>query len=144
MVESTSAAKKIVVFGATGGTGLEIVKQGLQQGHKVTAFVRNPDKLAGVAHDNLTTVKAELSDEGAMENAIKGQDAVMIALGGRGLLTRDTTCSVGTRSIMSAMNKTGVKRVVVCSSYGVGPGNRGLLSWAVRGMLYHPLADKDE
>ena len=62
MVESTTAAKKIVVFGATGGTGIEIVKQGLQQGHKVTAFVRNPDKLAGVANDNLTIVKAELSE----------------------------------------------------------------------------------
>ena len=68
----------------------------------------------------------------------------MIALGGRGLLTRDTTCSVGTKSIMSAMDKTGVKRMIVCSSYGVGPGNRSLLSWAVRGMLYHPLADKDD
>ena len=110
----------------------------------MTAFVRNPDKLASITHANLTTVKAELSDETAMENAIKGQDAVMIALGGRGLLTRDTTCSVGTKAIIGAMNKTGVKRMIVCSSYGVGPGNRSLLSWAVRGMLYHPLADKDE
>ncbi len=68
----------------------------------------------------------------------------MIALGGRGLLTRDTTCSVGTRSIINAMNKTGVKRMIVCSSYGVGPGNRALIGWAIRAMLYHPLADKDE
>jgi putative NADH-flavin reductase len=106
--------------------------------------VRNSDKLSGITHQNLTTVKAELADEAAMENAVKGQDAVMIALGGKGIVSRDTTCSVGTRHIINAMNKTGVKRMIVCSSYGVGPGNRALLGWAIRAMLYHPLADKDE
>ena len=109
----------------------------------MTAYVRNPDKLGEIKHENLITVKAELNDESAMENAIKGQDAVMVALGGRGILTRDTTCSVGTKNIINAMNKTGVKRMIVCSSYGVGPGNRALLGWAIRAMLYHPLADKD-
>ena len=79
-----------------------------------------------------------------MENAIRGKDAVLCALGGAGLLTRDTTCSVGTKAIIKAMNDTGVKRLVVCSSYGVGDGNRSLLPWAVRAMLYHPLADKDD
>ncbi len=42
------------------------------------------------------------------------------------------------------MKKQGVNRLIVCSSLGVGPGNRSLLPWAVRGMLYHPLADKDD
>jgi hypothetical protein len=45
---------------------------------------------------------------------------------------------------MDAMDKTGVKRIIAVTSYGVGPGNRSLLPWAVRAMLYHPLADKDE
>ncbi len=135
-----------MVFGATGGTGLEVVKQALQNGHKVTAYVRNPEKLhaAVPTHENLTAVKGELSDTEAIEAAVKGQDAVMVTLGGRGLLARDTTCSVGTRTIMDAMKKTGVRRMVVCSSYGVGPGNRALLGWAIRAMLYHPLADKDD
>jgi uncharacterized protein YbjT (DUF2867 family) len=144
MVESSTQAKKYVVFGATGGTGIELVKQALAQGNHVTAFVRNPEKLSAIENANLKTVKAELNDEAAMESAIKGQDVVLISLGGRGLLSRDTTCSVGTRAIMSAMKKTGVNRMVVCSSYGVGPGNRSLLNWAVRAMLYHPLADKDD
>ncbi len=91
-----------MVFGATGGTGIALCKQAVEAGHHVTAFVRNPEKLA-IENPNLIKVKAELSDMAAMENAIKDKDAVLCALGGRGLLSRDTTCSVGTRSIISAM-----------------------------------------
>ena len=79
-----------------------------------------------------------------MEKAITGQDAVIVALGGRGLFSRDTTCSIGTKAIIEVMKKTGVNKLSVISSYGVGPGNRALLGWAIRAMLYHPLADKDE
>jgi len=37
----------ILVFGASGGTGRELVKQGLDQGHRVTAYVRDPSKIEG-------------------------------------------------------------------------------------------------
>lgn len=43
---------KIAVLGATGQTGQYLVSQALQQGHTVTAIVRNPGKLA-VHHENL-------------------------------------------------------------------------------------------
>jgi uncharacterized protein YbjT (DUF2867 family) len=146
MVESTSATAakvlNLVVFGATGNTGIELCKQALDAGHKVTAFVRNPDKLK-IEHPNLTKVKAELNDEAAMDQAIKDKDAVLCSLGGKGLLTRDTTCSVGTKAIICSMKKQGVSRLIVCSAYGAGPGNRSLLPWAIRAMLYHPMADKD-
>ncbi len=109
--------------------------------------MRNPDKLSTAIPDlisKVTVVKGELNHAEAMESAIAGQDAVIIALGGKGLLSRDTTCSVGTKAIVAAMNKTGVNKMSVVSSYGVGPGNRALLGWAIRAMLYHPLADKDD
>lgn len=147
MVESQGAAGKalnIVVFGATGGTGIELCKQAVEAGHNVTAYVRNPEKLAAIDKPNLTKVVAELNNEEAMDAAVKDKDAVLCALGGKGLLSRDTTCSVGTKAIINSMKKQGVSRLIVCSSYGVGPGNRSLLPWAVRGMLYHPLADKDD
>ena len=150
MVESTSSVssgKKYVIFGATGNTGLELVKQALALGHQVTAYIRNPDKLATALPDiisQVTVVKGELDNAEAMESAIKGQDVVIVSLGGRGLFSRDTTCSVGTKAIVAAMDKTGVKKMSVLSSYGVGPGNRALLGWAIRAMLYHPLADKDD
>ncbi|HET6463381.1 MAG TPA: NAD(P)H-binding protein, partial [Candidatus Krumholzibacteria bacterium] len=37
---------RLLVFGGSGKTGREIVKQGLERGHDVTAFVRNPAKLS--------------------------------------------------------------------------------------------------
>ena len=114
---------KVVVFGATGGTGLELCRQAAEAGHNVTAYVRSPEKLK-VKHPNLVCVKGTLEDAAAVEAAVRDKDAVLVALGGHSLLTRDTTCSVGTRVILGAMKNTGVRRIVVCSSYGVGPENR--------------------
>ena len=149
MVESSSASsgKKYVIFGATGNTGLQLVQQSLALGHHVTAYIRNPDKLTAALPEEakkVNIVKGELDNLEEMEKAIQGQDAVIISLGGRGLFSRDTTCSIGTKAIIEVMKKTGVKKMSVVSSYGVGPGNRALLGWAIRAMLYHPLADKDE
>ena len=134
---------KVVVFGATGGTGLEVCRQAAEAGHAVTAYVRNPDKLT-VSHANIACVKGTLDDPAAVEAAVRDKDAVLLALGSRSLLTRDTVCSVGTRAILAAMKNTGVRRLVVCSSYGVGAENRHLVPWFMRIIIYHALADKDE
>ena len=146
MVESTAQViKKYVIFGATGNTGLQLVSQSLAKGHQVTAYVRNPDKLLAAVPEakNANIIKGELDNLEEMEKAIRGQDAVLVALGGRGLLSRDTTCSVGTKAIIDIMEKTGVSKISVCSSFGVGPGNRALIPWILRVILYNALADKD-
>ena len=109
----------------------------------MTAYVRNPDKLAHVKNDNFKVIRGQLEEHTAIESAVRGQDGVFIALGGFGILIGDTTCSVGTRAIISAMKKEGVNRMVVCSSWGAGPENRQLLPWFVKLMLTNPLADKD-
>jgi len=64
----------IAVFGATGKTGLEIVKQTLEGGHNVTAFVRDPARLA-IANKNLHLVTGDVFDIASVAQAIKGQDA---------------------------------------------------------------------
>ena len=46
---------RVLILGATGGTGMEIVRQTIARGHSVTAFVRSPEKLGGFA--GLLTVK---------------------------------------------------------------------------------------
>ena len=142
---ATAAIKlfKVVIFGATGGTGLELCRQAAEAGHTVTAYVRSPEKLA-IKHPNIVCVRGTLEDAAAVEAAVRDKDAVLVALGSRSLLTRDTVCSAGTRVILDAMKNTGVRRIVVCSSFGVGPDNRKLVPWFLRIILYNALIDKDD
>ena len=109
---------KLIVFGATGGTGQHLVKQALAQGHMVTAFVRNPAKF-GVSHTGLRIVQGDVLDAASVEQAVSGHDAVLAALGAP---ARDTNKvrSEGTRNIISAMEKTGVRRLVCQTSLGYG------------------------
>jgi putative NADH-flavin reductase len=108
----------LLIFGATGGTGRAIVAQALERGHGVTAFARNPDAIA-TKHKNLAVVQGDILDYASVERAIKGQDAVLSALGTKAL-RRNTTISDGTRNIITAMEKYEVKRFVFESSISIG------------------------
>jgi putative NADH-flavin reductase len=110
---------KIAVFGSTGGTGREIVGQALERGHDVTAFARRPMKLS-LLMDYITVIRGDVFDPDRVERAIEGQDAVLSALG-TDLLHRDEpVASEGTRNIIDAMQKHGVRRLIVESAFGVG------------------------
>jgi putative NADH-flavin reductase len=71
---------KLLIFGASGGTGRQLVEQALAQGHLVTAFVRNPAKLP-IAHQNLRIAQGDALHYETVEPAVTGQDAVLSALG---------------------------------------------------------------
>jgi putative NADH-flavin reductase len=116
----------IVIFGASGGTGRELVRQALGRGHAVRAFVRNPAALA-MAQAKLKIVKGDVMDYGSVEEAIQGTEAVLSALGVRAL-RKTTILSDGTKNIIRAMEKFGVKRFVCESSLGVGD-SRGQLGF---------------
>src|SRR6266550_621321 len=75
-------AMKLLIFGGTGRTGRALVEQALEQGHVVTVFARDPAKL-GMAHENLRVMKGAIAEYDSVETAIKGQDAVLSALGTR-------------------------------------------------------------
>jgi putative NADH-flavin reductase len=117
---------KLLVFGATGGTGREIVAQALEQGHVVTVFVRNPAAIT-TKHENLKVVQGDVLDYRSVEAAVQGQDAVLSALGVR-KLRKNTILSDGTKNIIQAMERHGVKRFICESSLGVGD-SRGQLGW---------------
>ena len=72
---------KVAIFGATGGTGRELVKQAIEEGHEVTAFARKPEKLNDLWHQDLRVVQGDVTDYNAVERAVIGQDAVLSALG---------------------------------------------------------------
>jgi len=109
----------IAVFGATGKTGLEIVKQTLEGGHNVTAFVRDPARLA-IANKNLHLVTGDVFDIASVAQAIKGQDAAICALGAGSDLKKTTVRASGTRNIIKGMQQNSVKRLMVVTAMGVG------------------------
>ena len=79
-----------------------------------------------------------------MNTAIRGKDAVLVSIGTHNYFSMDRTCSNATKAIVASMKETGVKRIIVLSSYGAGPGNRAYLSWFPRSILGYILDDKDK
>ena len=114
----------IVVFGAAGGTGLQIVRQALNGGHRVTAFVRRPDALP-IRHDNLVIAIGDTTgDESSVAQAIRGQDVVVSALGRRKSLRSDHLIARSMQSIVVSMQQAGVQRLILVSAFGVGASHR--------------------
>ena len=108
---------KIVVFGASRGTGLKVVEQALEAGHNVTAFVRTPSSV-NIKHANLTVFQGDSMDAAAVEKAVAGQDAVISALGP----TRPPIPAMmesSAKNIVAAMKKHGVRRLVSTTGAGV-------------------------
>jgi putative NADH-flavin reductase len=110
---------KLVVFGATGGTGRCIVDQALVSGHDVTAVVRDPEGLPS-RHERLRVVRADVFQGAEIEPQMIGADAVLSALGPSTYRTETTVCSRATESILGAMLETGVRRLACVSAAPVG------------------------
>src|SRR5438132_5779329 len=108
----------VLVFGASGGTGRELVKQGLEQGHSLTAFVRNPASFE-IKHANIKMVKGDITDYASVERAVEGHAAVMSALGASTVLRREPAFTAGARNIVKAMEQAGVRRFIYLSALTV-------------------------
>src|SRR5579859_784353 len=102
---------RIVIFGASGGTGRELVRQGVERGHEVTAFVRNPHALPR-AQGNVRTIVGDALDPRAVATAIEGQEAVLSALGPR-TLAKDPLLPESMWHILASMKSQSVPRLIV-------------------------------
>lgn len=130
---------KLLIIGATGGTGKELVKQALERGHIVTALVRKPEKLQkertlrpfGCAHGrqaqgdlnsgfSLKIMQGNVLDYESVSRAVEGQEAVLSALGHKRWLGPTRILSDGTKNIMKAMEAHNVSRFICGTSLGVG------------------------
>lgn len=111
-----SGTVKVVIFGATGGTGRLLTERTIAGGHGVTAFVRDPARL-NLPSGSVRVVHGDVLDDAAVDRAIAGQQAVLSALGtaARG---SPPVLSKGIRHILDAMEKHGVRRIVVVSAAG--------------------------
>jgi len=104
---------KITVFGATGGTGVHLIRQAREAGHSVTAVVRSTaDFPAGVE-----VFRADVMDPAAIEPAVAGRDVVISALGHRPGHD-EPVCAPAAESISKAMRATGTRRLVVVTASG--------------------------
>ena len=105
---------RIAVFGATGDTGIRLVEQALAAGDYVVAYVRNPSKL-NISHEHLKVIQGELTDEPLIESAVSGADAVISAQGPRGD-SKNKPITSGMHSIIAAMKKQGIRRLIITST----------------------------
>jgi len=118
-----TSSTKILVLGATGGTGRHIVKQALARGHQVTALVRSPDKAGDL--DGARLVVGDVRDDTTLREAVSGQNAVVSALGTPASPFRDVTLlSTATRALVRAMKAEHVSRLITITGMGAGDSRR--------------------
>lgn len=109
----------LLIVGATGGTGRALVEQALTQGHTVTAFVRNPERMK-ISHERLSIARGNVLEPESVDSAVRGKDAVLSALGHKRWFIKTSILSEGTKNIIAAMEKHGVKRFVCETTLGIG------------------------
>jgi uncharacterized protein YbjT (DUF2867 family) len=135
---------KVLVLGATGGTGRLIVRDAVAKGHSVVALVRSKARadLPGV-----DMIEGDARDEGTLTRALDGCDAVISALGTGMGFSKVDLLAVATRALVTAMTRNGVRRLVCISALGVGDsrGHGGFVfdRLFLPLLLSHAYKDKD-
>jgi putative NADH-flavin reductase len=119
----TPRYKKMLVLGATGKTGKELIDIALARGHEVTAFVRSPAKITR-RDKHLTVVKGDPRNAEELCMALPGHEVVLSALGPtpKEAMTRSTLLQDCASTAVTAMKRTGVHRLLVVSSAMLFPG----------------------
>jgi putative NADH-flavin reductase len=107
---------KLTLFGPTGMIGSRILTEALSRGHTLTAITREPSRL-GVSHENLEVRAANVLDPDSVAEVIKGQDAVLSAIGSSGSSVE--VIAQAARSLVEGLPKGGVHRLVVVGGAGV-------------------------
>jgi putative NADH-flavin reductase len=109
----------LVIFGGTGPTGRHLLEQALAAGHIVTAAARHPDRLPSRA--GLHAVRADVTDPDSVLAAVEGADAVLSAIGANPRPKPISVYSQAAVTLVSAMQKYGVKRLIAITSSVIDP-----------------------
>lgn len=123
----TEVPERVLIVGATGGTGRELVAQALERGLTVTALVRDPSKLQ-VSHPRLTVIQGDVLEADSLEVAVRDQEAILCALGHKRWFYPTRILSEGTSNILRAMESHGIRRFICETALGIGnsAGRMGL------------------
>lgn len=111
--------KKVLILGATGGTGRHLLTEALARGYEVTVLARRPERLPPAA-ERARVISGDVLDDAALTQAVCGQDAVVSALGVASSLKSRDLIARSVPAILRAMAAAGVRRLVFTSAYGVG------------------------
>ncbi len=143
----------ILVIGASRGIGLEVVRQGLERGHRIRALARSADGIA-INDPALEKVMGDATDPASLAQALDGVDAVVLALGvpkdWRFVLKPVTLFSEATRTLLPLMAEAGVRRLVAVTGFGAGRSRAALSSLeklpfkAVMGRAYDDKSRQEE
>ena len=127
--------KNIMVFGASGGTGLEVVAQALEAGNQVTVVLRHPEGFP-IRHERLRIITGDVLQPKTSENSFFGIEIVISCLGSRNR-EPTTVYSEGVSNILMAMQKVNVNRII-CLSAGaveVPPNASFIMKFIIKNVL---------
>ncbi len=112
---------KIAIFGASGYSGIEILKKALSENHQVTVLTRSKTSII-ITHPNLSIIEGSVLDNTTVGKIVHNQDAVIqcLGIGGKGNGQPTTFISDATKIILAEMEKRNVKRFIAMSNVGVG------------------------
>jgi len=131
---------KIAIFRASGCTGLLLTSRCLAAGHQVTALLRSPDTFP--LRDKVNVVYGNAFDMQRVRETVEGADVVLSALGARSL-KREAVLERAVPLIVSAMQQTGVRRIIVLGSAGALPDSLdkqpAWRRWIVEKIVYKTL-----
>jgi putative NADH-flavin reductase len=136
---------RVLVLGASGATGREVVRQALAQELSVTAFVRDPSRLK-IDGTTVRVVQGNVSDYASVASAVEGQDAIISTLGVGRPLHSDPIVIEGVRHVLRAMEHHGVSRLVYLSFIGVRDSRAAagpVIRYIARFPLRHEIADHE-
>jgi putative NADH-flavin reductase len=131
-------SKRLFILGATGRIGQAVIDEAIERGHRVTAFVRSPDKIGGLR----PWISVEKGDPRSIDDlraALPGHDAVISALGPPGI-RRTTIHRDAARTTVMAMQAAGIRRLLIVSA-AVLFENQGFFYWLARNTFLRNVAE---
>jgi len=133
--------KSIIVFGATGKTGHQVVRYALEKGHHVTVMVRDKSRLS-LKYHNLNVIKGDVRIQKDVDKVVKDQDIVISTLGVKP--GQKPVCREGVENIIESMKKFKVKKLFVVSAYGARETAFGFYGKLLNLFIKKLMIDKNE
>ena len=128
---------RILIVGATGALGRDVVEAALQNGHDTGALVRDPARAE--LPEAVELVAGDVLDPSSLRTAVEGREAVICALGTQSPRGASTLLQEGTRNLVFAMDHAGVRRLVCVTLLGTDT-SRANASFIYRQVILRALA----